>query len=148
AHPLVAKGYAEPADLAGEPLITYPMDRPRLDVFSQFLDPAGVEPARVRQVEQTAIALMLIASGRGVAGAPAWVLRAAAGHRDLALSPVWPRGMLRRLLAALRREDLQALYTVHVLRRARTGPVRMVRALATGGCGAAGPDTPPASFQW
>ncbi len=79
-HPLAAKGYAEPADLAGETLITYPMERARLDVFSQFLDPAGVEPAHVRQVEQTAIALMLIASGRGVAVMPDWVLRAQAAN--------------------------------------------------------------------
>ena len=131
-HPLVAKGYAEPADLAGETLITYPMDRARLDVFSQFLDPAGVEPAHVRQVEQTAIALMLIASGRGVAVMPDWVLRAQAGNPELALLPLGPQGMLRRLYAGLRSEDLQQPYMAHVLRLARTEPVRMMRGAAAG----------------
>jgi len=129
-HPLAAKGYAEPADLAGETLITYPMDRARLDVFSQFLDPAGVEPGQIRQVEQTAIALMLIASGRGVAVMPDWVLRAQAGNPELALLPLGRQGMLRRLYAALRTEDLQQPYMAHVLRLARTEPVRMMRALA------------------
>ncbi|SIQ18828.1 LysR family transcriptional regulator, regulator for metE and metH [Paracoccus thiocyanatus] len=131
-HPLAAKGYAEPADMAGETLITYPMERARLDVFSQFLDPAGVEPAHVRQVEQTAIALMLIASGRGVAVMPDWVLRAQAGNPELALLPLGRQGMLRRLYAALRTEDLQQPYMAHVLRLARTEPVRMMRALAQG----------------
>ena len=45
--PAGRQGYAEPADLAGETLITYPMERARLDVFSQFPDPAGVEDPRM-----------------------------------------------------------------------------------------------------
>ena len=126
-HPLVAKGYAEPQDLAAETLITYPMDRARLDVFSQFLDPAGVEPAHHRQVEQTAVALMLIASGRGVAVMPDWVLRAHAGNPELALLPLGPQGMLRRLYAAVRADDLGQPFVAHVLRLARTEPVRMMR---------------------
>ena len=127
-HPLATKGYAEPADLAGETLITYPMERPRLDVFSQFLDPAGVEPAHVRQVEQTAIALMLIASGRGVAVMPDWVLRAQAASSEFALLPLGRNGVLRRLYAALRTDDLHQPYMSHVLRLARTEPVRLMRA--------------------
>ncbi|CAM3174194.1 LysR family transcriptional regulator, regulator for metE and metH [Paracoccus aminovorans] len=126
-HPLAAKGFAEAEDLAGETLITYPMDRARLDVFSQFLDPAGVEPAHVRQVEQTAIALMLIASGRGVAVMPDWVLRGQAANPELALLPLGRQGMLRRLYAALRSEDLQQPFMSHVLRLARTEPLRMMR---------------------
>ena len=127
-HSLAAKGYADPADLTGETLITYPMERARLDVFSQFLDPAGVEPAHVRQVEQTAIALMLIASGRGVAVMPDWVLRAQAANSELALLPLGRNGVLRRLYAALRTEDLHQPYMSHVLRLARTEPVRLMRA--------------------
>ena len=127
-HPLAAKGYADPADLSGETLITYPMERARLDVFSQFLDPAGVEPAHVRQVEQTAIALMLIASGRGVAVMPDWVLRAQAASSEFALLPLGRNGVLRRLYAALRTEDLHQPYMSHVLRLARTEPVRLMRA--------------------
>lgn len=127
AHPLAAKGHAEPQDLLGETLITYPMDRARLDVFSQFLDPAGVEPAHVRQVEQTAVALMLVASGRGVAVMPDWVLRAQGSDPELATIPLGPQGMLRRLYAALRQEDLALPYMAHVLRLARTEPMRLMR---------------------
>ena len=35
--------------------------------FSQLLTPAKVEPAGLRQVELTAVILMLVASNRGVA---------------------------------------------------------------------------------
>ena len=126
-HPLAQKGYADPQDLRGETLITYPMERARLDVFSQFLDPAGVEPAHVRQVEQTSVALMLIASGRGVAVMPDWVLRAHAGNPELATLPLGPKGILRRLYAAMREEDLAQPFMAYVLRLSRTEPLRLLR---------------------
>src|SRR5690606_1820590 len=37
-----------PEQLAEHTLITYPVERERLDVFTAFLDPAGVEPAALR----------------------------------------------------------------------------------------------------
>lgn len=126
-HPLVAKGHADPRDLATETLITYPMERARLDVFSQFLTPAGIEPARQRTVELTAVALMLVASGRGVAVMPDWVLRREAANPELAMLPLGAGGMLRRLYAALRESDLAHPYMAHVLRLSRTEPLRMLR---------------------
>ncbi|TRW96779.1 LysR family transcriptional regulator [Paracoccus sp. M683] len=126
-HPLVEKGYVEPADLADQTLISYPMDRARLDVFSQFLTPAGVEPAHHRKVELTDVALMLVASGRGVAVMPDWVLRRHAANSELAMLPLGQGGMLRRLHAAIRDDDLAQPYMAHVLRLARTEPVRMLR---------------------
>lgn len=126
-HPLTDKGFADPQDLLTETLFTYPMERSRLDVFSQFLDPAGIEPAHVRQVEQTAVTLMLVASGRGVAVMPDWVLRAQAGNPELATIPLGPKGVLRRLYAAMRAEDLAQPFMAHILRLARTEPVRLLR---------------------
>lgn len=126
-HPLVAKGFAEPADFADQTLITYPMDRGRLDVFSQFLTPAGIQPARTRQVELTAVAVMLVASGRGIAVMPDWVLRREAANPELALLPLGPGGMRRRLFAAIRDDDLALPYMAHVLRLSRTEALRMLR---------------------
>jgi LysR family transcriptional regulator, regulator for metE and metH len=74
-HPLAAKAVIEAEDFRGQTLITYPVDRARLDVFSQLLTPARVEPAAVRQVELTAMILLLVASNRGVAVLPDWVVR-------------------------------------------------------------------------
>jgi LysR family transcriptional regulator for metE and metH len=126
-HPLLEKGFVEPGDLADQTLISYPMDRARLDVFSQFLTPAGVEPAHHRKVELTDVALMLVASGRGVAVMPDWVLRRHAANPELAMLPLGQGGMLRRLYAAVRDDDLSQPYMAHVLRLARTEPVRMLR---------------------
>ncbi|MCQ0968968.1 LysR family transcriptional regulator (plasmid) [Paracoccus sp. TK19116] len=126
-HPLVAKGFVEPEDLIDQTLITYPMDRGRLDVFSQFLTPAGIEPARHRQIELTPVTLMLVASGHGVAVMPDWVLRRETGNSELAMLPLTRGGILRRLYAAVRDTDLDQPYMAHVLRLSRTEPLRMLR---------------------
>ncbi|MDP0928225.1 MULTISPECIES: LysR family transcriptional regulator [Paracoccus] len=127
AHPLAAKGYAEPQDLASEILLTYPMDRARLDVFSDFLTPAGISPAQQRTVELTDVSLMLVASGRGVAVMPDWVLRRHAANPELALLPLGQQGIRRKLYAAVREADMIYPYMSHVLRLARTEPLRMLR---------------------
>src|ERR1700749_3505958 len=44
AHPLRNARYVKPEQLAEETLITYPVEIDRLDVYTQFLMPAGVRP--------------------------------------------------------------------------------------------------------
>ena len=118
-HPLTARGHAEAKDFAAETLIHYPMDRARLDVFSHLLTPAGVEPAAERVVEQTAVALMLVAAGRGVAVMPDWVLRREAGNPELAFLPLTRAGLRRRVYAALREADADLPFMQDFLRLAR-----------------------------
>ncbi len=126
-HPLTARDHVMPADLADQTLLIYPMDRGRLDVFSQFLDPAGIEPAAIRKVELTAVALMLVASGRGVAVMPDWVLRSLPEGGDLVTRRLGQDGILRRLYAAVREADLAQPWMAHFLRLARTEPLRLMR---------------------
>ncbi len=64
-HGLANKPYIVPGDLAKETLITYPVERDRLDIFNRFLEPADVEPAQVRTSELTVMMMQLVASGRG-----------------------------------------------------------------------------------
>ena len=65
-HPLAKKPFIEAKDFAEQTLITYPVERSRLDLFSQLLIPAKVEPKAIRQAELTAVILLLVASNRGV----------------------------------------------------------------------------------
>lgn len=126
-HALAAKEWLDPQDFADQVLISYPMDPARLDVFSHFLDPAGVVPKALRKAELTAVILMLVASGRGLAVLPDWVLRGVADNPELTTRPLMQGGMLRRLFAAVREDDLSQPYMAHFLRLARTEPMRMLR---------------------
>ena len=126
-HPLAQKPFIEAEDFRDEVLITYPMDRTRLDIFTGLLNPARVEPRAVRQVELTAVILLLVASGRGVAVLPDWVLREVRTSSDYATLPLTAQGMTKRLYAATRTEDTTKPFMAHFLRLARTEPVKLQR---------------------
>ncbi|MDN4038991.1 LysR family transcriptional regulator [Massilia sp. YIM B02443] len=79
-HRLAAKDRAEPADLSDEVLITYPVDIERLDIYNQFLLPAGCAPRERKTIETTDIMLQMVASGRGVAALPRWLVDEYAGR--------------------------------------------------------------------
>lgn len=128
ANPLAAKPFIEAEDFRDQTLITYPMDRSRLDIFSELLGPARVEPRAVRQVELTAVILMLVASNRGVSVLPDWVLREVKYRPDYVTRPVTEKGLTKRMYAAIRTEDATRPYMAHFLRLARTEPVKLQRA--------------------
>jgi LysR family transcriptional regulator, regulator for metE and metH len=117
-HPLAAKPYVEAQDFRAETLITYPVERTRLDVFSQLLIPAKVEPLAIRQVELTAVILLLVASNRGVAVLPDWVVREVKYSSDYVTRPLTENGITRRLYAAVRQDDLGKPYMEKLLKLA------------------------------
>ena len=99
---LVEKDYVDAADFADQTLITYPVERTRLDIFSQLLIPAKIEPKLIRQVELTAVMLMLVGANKGVAVLPDWVIRSADMDGGLVTKPVTRNGLTRQLYAAVR----------------------------------------------
>jgi LysR family transcriptional regulator for metE and metH len=109
-HPLAQKDWIAAEDFRGQTLITYPVERARLDIFSQLLTPAKVEPAQIRQAELTAVILLLVASNRGVAVLPDWVVREVKYSSDYVTRPLTEKGLTRRLYAAVRTEDLEKPY--------------------------------------
>ncbi|RVV99580.1 LysR family transcriptional regulator [Mesobaculum littorinae] len=129
-HPLADKPFVEAEDFRDETLITYPVDRARLDVFSQLLTPAKVEPRGVRQVELTAVILLLVASQRGVAVLPDWVLRDLRSQSDYISRPITAQGLTRRLYAATRADETAQPFVAHLLRLARTEPLKLRAAAA------------------
>ena len=105
ANPLAGKSFVEAADFADQTLITYPVERSRLDIFSQILMPARVEPKMVRQIELTAVILLLVDANKGVSALPDWVINAAEPHRNIVARPITKGGITRTLYAATRRSD-------------------------------------------
>lgn len=132
-HPLARKETIEAEDFRGETLITYPVDRARLDIFSQLLTPAKVEPAAVRQVELTAVILLLVASNRGVAVLPDWVVQQVRYSSDYITRPLTKHGITRRLYAATRQDDTSRPYMAHLIRLARQEAVKLQHGGGTAG---------------
>ncbi len=119
-HPLASKAFVEAEDFVGETLITYPVEKSRLDIFSQLLTPAGVEPAHVRQVELTAVILLLVASNRGISVLPDWVVREVKYNSDYVTRPLTEGGITRGLYAAIRSEDEEKPFVQELVRLAKS----------------------------
>ncbi len=109
-----------PRALAEETLITYPVEHERLDVFTAFLDPAGVAPAARRPPQRTPMMGQLVAAGRGVAALPNWALTE---YLDLDLVRAVRlgegEGVWRTLYAAVRDGDEQVPFIQEFMDTAR-----------------------------
>lgn len=118
-HRLIARKFIQPQDLEQETLITYPVDTNRLDVFRRFLDPAGVEPAEIRNAELTVMMVQLVASGRGVCSLPNWAVHEYIERDYIASRPLGEKGLWCTLYAAMREDQRNADFMVDFLNTAR-----------------------------
>ena len=109
-HPLASKSYIVPEDLADQTLVTYPVERRRLDVFNHFLQPAQIEPKEIRQAELTSIILLLVATLKGVAVLPDWVLKESLSQDRLTTRPLSKDGMRGTLYSATREGEQDLPY--------------------------------------
>ncbi len=126
-NPLAAKAVIVAEDFRDQMLITYPVARERLDVFTELLAPAKVEPRGQRQVELTAVILMLVGSDRGVSVLPDWVLRDVKSNADYVTRPLGPGVITKRLYAATREDDATQPFMAHFLKLGRSEPVKLQR---------------------
>ncbi|MCE1117347.1 MULTISPECIES: LysR family transcriptional regulator [Pseudomonas] len=109
-HALREKPYVQPADIASQTLITYPIERNRLDIFTRFFDPADLEPAQVRTAEMTVMMMQLVASGRGVCCLPNWAVHEYSSRGYVIAKRLGERGLHATLFAAVRTDMLEVPY--------------------------------------
>jgi LysR family transcriptional regulator for metE and metH len=102
-HPLAERPFLTPADFLNEAVITYPVAECRLDLYTRFLEPAGVVPKERRTAELTTMIVQWVIGGVGLAALPRWALPKP--HPDLAMVPLGPDGLWADLFAVRRSED-------------------------------------------
>ncbi len=74
-HPLASQTIITAEDVAAQTLIAYPVEPSRLDIVAGYLAPYGLYPAKLRTTELTPMLIQLVASGRGIAALPDWVVK-------------------------------------------------------------------------
>jgi LysR family transcriptional regulator for metE and metH len=104
-HTLAGATHVLPKQLAQEILITYPVAPERLDVFNQFLTPAGIAPRQHRTIETTDILLQMVASGRGVTALPRWLIEEYAERMDIVPVRLGRHGLKKQIFLGLRESD-------------------------------------------
>ncbi len=115
-HPLVGHEYLRPADLAAETLITYPVPRDRLDVYTQFLLPAGQAPREHKTIETTDIMVQMVESGRGVAALPRWLALEYAERMAVAALRLGKKGIAKQIHLGVREGELAVDYLAAFIR--------------------------------
>ncbi len=104
-HALANAAYAKPQHLTHEVLISYPVDVERLDIYNQFLLPAGIAPKRHKTIETTDIMLQMVASGRGVTALPRWLVEEYTEKLDIVPLRLGPNGIAKQIFVGLRETD-------------------------------------------
>jgi LysR family transcriptional regulator for metE and metH len=105
AHHLAQEKFVIPQQLSDEILITYPVEIDRLDIYNQFLQPAGISPKKHKTIETTDIMLQMVASGRGVAALPRWLVDEYAMNLDLVPVQLGTKGIAKQIFLGMREAD-------------------------------------------
>ena len=119
-HPFAQQAYVKPAQLAGETLITYPVSPERLDVYTQFLAPAGIAPRRHKTIETTDIMLQMVASGRGVAALPRWLALEYGEKMEVVPVQLGRHGIAKQIHLGTREQDTDTDYLQAFIQLARS----------------------------
>ena len=109
-HPLAKVAYVKPEQLTGEVLITYPVAIDRLDIYTQFLTPAGITPRRQKAIETTDIMLQMVASDRGVAALPRWLAEEYAAKMPVVPVRLGRHGIAKQIFLGAREADFEIDY--------------------------------------
>jgi LysR family transcriptional regulator for metE and metH len=119
-HRLRDAGFVEPQQIADEILITYPVAADRLDIYTQFLMPAGISPRQHKSIETTDIMLQMVAHGRGVAALPRWMVEEY--ERKFRVSPLrlGRDGIAKQIFLGFREADSDIDYLHAFVELART----------------------------
>jgi LysR family transcriptional regulator, regulator for metE and metH len=109
-HPLAKREWAMPRDLLDEELITVPVSKERLDIYTRFLLPAHCKPKFHRTAEQIELMLQLVAARRGVAVLPQWLVIEQGGGYAIRTVRLGEQGIHKQIHLGVRRGDEEIAY--------------------------------------
>lgn len=123
-HALAKAPYVTPEHMQSEVLITYPVSTDRLDIYTQFLLPAGVTPKRQKTIETTDIMMQLVASGRGVAALPGWLAQEYRQEMGITALRIGRKGIFKQIFLGMRDADAEVDYIEAFIELARSADRR------------------------
>jgi len=108
-HRLANKEFIKPEQLIDQLLLTFPVTHERLDIFSQFLLPASINP-RAKAIESLDIMVQMVGLGRGVTVLPAWLADKYCQQLPVTTIRLGKQGLIKTLFAAIREKDMDIRY--------------------------------------
>ncbi|WP_429499350.1 LysR substrate-binding domain-containing protein [Robbsia andropogonis] len=129
-HRLAGVDHIEPEALRDETLITYTVETDRLDIYNQFLRPAGITPHRHKTIETTDIQLQMVANGRGVAALPRRLAEEYADRMAVTAVKLGEHGIAKQIFLGMREADASIDYLASFVAFARAADTRNARVRA------------------
>lgn len=104
-HELAKKGFVLPEQLNEEVLFSYPVEPLRLDIFSQFLNPAKCSVKKHKYIETTEIMLQMVAAGRGVCALPGWLVDEYSKSMPIKSIRFGEKGIRKQIFVGVRKDE-------------------------------------------
>ena len=99
-HPLARRPFIEARDFTGQRLLTYRVDPGEMAFYREVLEPEGVRPQRIVQMELTEGIIELVRGGMGMSVLARWAVSQYLATGDLIALPLTAGGFHRDWFAA------------------------------------------------
>ncbi|WOH36231.1 LysR family transcriptional regulator [Thalassotalea fonticola] len=119
-HRLANQQWINVNDLADETLLTYPIEISRLDIFNEFITPAGASIKKHKTIENTEIMLQMVNANRGVAALPLWLVNEFQQQMPIKAVRLGKSGVHKCIYVGLRSSEQRPAYLEQLIHLAKT----------------------------
>lgn len=109
-HPLAHLTMIQAQQLASETLLSFPIPLERMDVMTQFLNPADIKPAKLKEIESIDLMIQLVSLERGVCVLPEWLADYYCKRLTLKKLNLGKQGIHKQLYLAMHHDDQNISY--------------------------------------
>ncbi|MFT5171111.1 MAG: LysR family transcriptional regulator for metE and metH [Candidatus Marinamargulisbacteria bacterium] len=109
-HALARLSTVLPEQLVDEILMTYPVPRDRLDIFSQFFNLSKYSPKKHKTFETTDIMMQMVEAGRGITALPNWLVADYESKMAVKAVRIGKKGIQKKLYIGTRDADNDIAY--------------------------------------
>ncbi|MDP7592181.1 MAG: LysR family transcriptional regulator [Litorilituus sp.] len=118
-HKLAKEDFVLPEQLSEEVLFSYPVEPLRLDIFSQFLNPAKCSVKKHKNIETTEIMLQMVAAGRGVCALPGWLVNEYSKSIPIKSIRFGKKGISKQIFIGIRKDEQNIDYLNNFIAQAK-----------------------------
>lgn len=118
-HELASQEFVMPEQLSNEVLFSYPVEPMRLDIFSQFLNPAKCSVKKHKIIETTEIMLQMVAAGRGICALPGWLVDEYAKTMPIKSLKFGKEGISKQIFVGVRKDEQHVDYLKDFIEQAK-----------------------------
>lgn len=118
-HKLAQQEIVLPEQLSEEVLFSYPVEPQRLDIFSQFLNPAKCSVKKHKNIETTEIMLQMVAAGRGVCALPGWLVAEYSKSMPIKSLRFGEKGIDKQIFVGIRKNEKHIDYLNEFIEQAK-----------------------------